>query len=76
MTPPHGFFCSLDTSRLMGVTGVQTFEHKEPRTVRKLSHTIWACDESGITDGLEVLGCVRAVIQRVDKSINHANRAF
>jgi ribosomal protein L37AE/L43A len=40
-----------------------------PRTVKKIAHTVWGCNKSDLTDGLEVLGGSRAVIQRVGDSL-------
>ena len=43
------------------------------RTVKKLAHTIWACDGSEVNDGPEVPGGSRVVIQRVGDAVLSKN---
>ena len=44
-----------------------------PRTVKKLAHTVCACNKSHVTDGLEVPGGSRAAIQRVGDRVLSKN---
>ena len=39
------------------------------RTVKKIAHTVCACDGSEVNDGLEVLGDSRAAIRQVGDSL-------
>jgi len=39
------------------------------RTIKKLTHTVWAYKRSDVIDRLELLGSSRAVIQRVYDSL-------
>jgi hypothetical protein len=39
------------------------------RTIKKLTHTVWAYKRSDVIDWLELLGSSRAVIQRVYDSL-------
>ena len=53
---------------VIGAPGLQVtlvFQVQRARTVKKLAHTIWACNKNDVTDGVEVLGGSRVAIQRV-----------